>query len=510
MCSTDVKDQVQAIISQEVVSPGEKIPLALRLSGHLLLGVVRIYSRQVRYLLEDANDAVSKVRRAFRAGATADVDLPQGAHIAKESAITLRQGGEGDGERMLLFGADAHFGGEFSLHEVHMADLAMDVEAPLLGRFSSSDHSSLASPGQLYMASPADITMRPNNEENADNMMDVEYNNNNAGDNGALLGDGNAWDIEVARGGGDDEGAVPAFDVADVAFPESPAAPGPMVVVDAPEAGSIFDANREFDDGAGEERLGDISMGRMSIVVDSTPVKGAARKRKVVTLAVDTKTQQRKEDVEKRVKGGENAVSDIYRKQERATKQSRVDVELAPALMSLLNAPFQVVDEEDAAAEDEQSVQHVEFGEEAAIQLPDSQQQYAQDEPQPMDLEGDAPAPYEDDYGVMESNLNDNNVISPEVNDAQPMDVEEDVAAAPVEQQDEEQEGKLQSKRSKMFREFLNQKFQTSRVLHFDELVRAKSRVVVAGSFYELLLFKSNDIVNLKQTKPYGDIEISK
>lgn len=37
-------------------------PIALRLSGQLLLGVVRIYSRKARYLLDDCNEALMKIK----------------------------------------------------------------------------------------------------------------------------------------------------------------------------------------------------------------------------------------------------------------------------------------------------------------------------------------------------------------------------------------------------------------------------------------------------------------
>jgi cohesin complex subunit SCC1 len=46
-----------------------KVPLALRVSGHLLLGVVRIYSRKVKYLMNDAHEAVIKIKMAFRPNA---------------------------------------------------------------------------------------------------------------------------------------------------------------------------------------------------------------------------------------------------------------------------------------------------------------------------------------------------------------------------------------------------------------------------------------------------------
>lgn len=44
------------------------VPLALRVSGHLLLGVVRIYSRKVKYLMEDCSQALTKIKMAFRPG----------------------------------------------------------------------------------------------------------------------------------------------------------------------------------------------------------------------------------------------------------------------------------------------------------------------------------------------------------------------------------------------------------------------------------------------------------
>lgn len=42
---------------------GQEVELmALRLSGQLLLGVVRIYSRKAKYLLDDCNEALLKIK----------------------------------------------------------------------------------------------------------------------------------------------------------------------------------------------------------------------------------------------------------------------------------------------------------------------------------------------------------------------------------------------------------------------------------------------------------------
>ncbi|KAI5094785.1 RAD21 cohesin complex component like 1, partial [Silurus meridionalis] len=69
---------------EDIISP--QIKIGLRTSGHLLLGVVRIYSRKAKYLLADCNDAVVKIKVAFRPG---QLDLPNEGMEAMVKAITL-------------------------------------------------------------------------------------------------------------------------------------------------------------------------------------------------------------------------------------------------------------------------------------------------------------------------------------------------------------------------------------------------------------------------------------
>ena len=110
--------------AESIVNPSA--PLALRLSANLLVGVVRIYARkvvnprlllptaprgegggrgrpvgrgarasadrrgsgsQVAYLMNDCNEAMVKIRMAFRAGV---VDLPEETAVASTAAITAR------------------------------------------------------------------------------------------------------------------------------------------------------------------------------------------------------------------------------------------------------------------------------------------------------------------------------------------------------------------------------------------------------------------------------------
>jgi len=56
-------------------------PMALRVSGHLLLGVVRIYSRQVKYLIDDCQQAMVKVKMAYTKAANTKGGQPQNAAI---------------------------------------------------------------------------------------------------------------------------------------------------------------------------------------------------------------------------------------------------------------------------------------------------------------------------------------------------------------------------------------------------------------------------------------------
>lgn len=79
--SSDIGDSVNAIVDENGA------PLALRLSGTLLLGIVRIYSRKARYLLDDCNEAILKIKMAFRPG---NVDLPNNqSHMANSETLNL-------------------------------------------------------------------------------------------------------------------------------------------------------------------------------------------------------------------------------------------------------------------------------------------------------------------------------------------------------------------------------------------------------------------------------------
>nr|XP_010908705.1 sister chromatid cohesion 1 protein 4 isoform X1 [Elaeis guineensis] len=133
VADTDIGVSVDSILFPEV-------PIALRLSSHLLLGVVRIYSRKVNYLFHDCSEALLKIKQAFRSTAvdlppeesTApyhsitlpetfhldDFELPDSAyegdfvdrHVSSKEQITLQDTLDGTGYSTLQFGLDERFG----------------------------------------------------------------------------------------------------------------------------------------------------------------------------------------------------------------------------------------------------------------------------------------------------------------------------------------------------------------------------------------------------------------
>ncbi|GJJ77665.1 cohesin complex subunit SCC1 [Entomortierella parvispora] len=95
LLQTNLNSSVDAIMG------ADQAPMALRLSGQLLLGVARIYSRKTKYLLEDCNEALVKIKVAFRTDANGkgdstllmldgtSGDLPAEQSLAAFNAITV-------------------------------------------------------------------------------------------------------------------------------------------------------------------------------------------------------------------------------------------------------------------------------------------------------------------------------------------------------------------------------------------------------------------------------------
>ncbi|CAK5281508.1 unnamed protein product [Mycena citricolor] len=130
---TDIEHSVGVIIGDEI-----KV-MALRLSGQLLLGVVRIYSRKARYLLEDCNEALLKIKMAFRPGM---VDMTEDQLAVNKNAITL----QGNAVDLDLLIPDIDWHANFgrpqpaqSNHQAHIDDITLRTAADPFSNFDLND-----------------------------------------------------------------------------------------------------------------------------------------------------------------------------------------------------------------------------------------------------------------------------------------------------------------------------------------------------------------------------------
>lgn len=174
---TSIPSTVTVILdpgSTSTQSDGSAPPLALRLSGQLLLGITRIYGKQAKYLLEDCSEASDQIRAAFRAALTAKIGgaertgidmLPEGGD--PQNAINLRT------TRRNVFDFELEFGGDFDgFGDAWEADQFLDPES--------------TRPAARTTANIADITLPEH-----DGMMH----------SGARYGDvGDAMDLDLGLG----------------------------------------------------------------------------------------------------------------------------------------------------------------------------------------------------------------------------------------------------------------------------------------------------------------------
>ncbi|XP_063041645.1 RAD21 cohesin complex component b isoform X2 [Engraulis encrasicolus] len=117
---------------ESIISP--KVKMALRTSGHLLLGVVRIYHRKAKYLLADCNEAFIKIKMAFRPGV---VDLPEENREAAYNAITLPE--EFHDFDQLPDLDDIDVAQQFSLNQSRVEEITMREEVGNLNLLQEND-----------------------------------------------------------------------------------------------------------------------------------------------------------------------------------------------------------------------------------------------------------------------------------------------------------------------------------------------------------------------------------
>ncbi|CAJ1957915.1 unnamed protein product [Cylindrotheca closterium] len=184
--ATDISQSVESIVNPTV-------PLALRVSGHLLLGVVRIYSRKVKYVLNDCTEAMLKMQMAFLP--RKDL-LEQTDHKDSKTVTTVANFGEYDQIHIVE-------GFALPLPDENEWILAEDEENDEMMHKLNQQHSSQLQQQQRQNKSPQDGSSRSNYQPPEEEHW-VPFDPDNEDDDDNEHDQSLVSEVEVVRAANDD------------------------------------------------------------------------------------------------------------------------------------------------------------------------------------------------------------------------------------------------------------------------------------------------------------------
>jgi cohesin complex subunit SCC1 len=204
--STDIAASVDSIEHPSV-------PLALRVSGHLLLGVVRIYSRKVKYLMTDCHEAMVKIKMAFQPTTgehtiRAAIDLdPTRSSSSSSKRDTLSVANFGDYNQVMLLEPNFLLENQqqaFAIpFDLQQATGASTTEEWALAEDYQDSSQRVGPEGRRAMMAPAeaaaDLTLDTARQEEEWTEFDPDV------DDRHVFDDSKVSDVELVRGGGNDK-----------------------------------------------------------------------------------------------------------------------------------------------------------------------------------------------------------------------------------------------------------------------------------------------------------------
>lgn len=475
-------------------------PLALRLSGQLLLGLVRIYQRKVKYLQEDCSDALTKMKMIFRPG---NVDLPEGTETAPSGTITH---------------ADDAVDIDMIIPEIPLDDLDTILDPNLMN--ASETEFSVAPSFASFDADANDITLK-------DNDIDL---------GGVDLLDGFNDDLVLAPF--NEDGFNDDSKVSDVEMPrfENHGDEFDIEVGDDSQALGHLNKSSDYSQ-MGQEFSGldtTTDADNMSVVQESkAKAKPKPKKRKLETI--DKSTEIPGKNIASQLKDTSDIVTErtmipLMGKRSKYSHNVNLSLETLLAQPSTLNVSFLGSDLLNVFSRNARVV-NVEGREKKS-----SKKRKADDEVdlnQDYDLNNSNEFEFEDINDV-DSSIANSFAITPAKGD-EPIDepeqklsqstlsfqsarqeLDDDVADFFDEKSSSQAEGEEKealfgwTSRAKKMHQVLKSEMKNKKSVQFDKIVEGKARKTAAGVFYQLLVLKSHNIVQVEQKQPFEDITILK
>jgi len=190
--ATDIAQSVDTIVNPTM-------PLALRMSGHLLLGVVRIYSRKVKYVLNDCTEAMLKLQMAFHPG-------QQG----KGKELLENSGGGGGGGSHAQHATVTNFGDYDQVHVVEGFCLPLPDQNEWILAEDDDDEEEGGGGGVVTLPRSVNVAQSPEQryryqppQEETWVPFDPENEDDEDEDDDRTLMGSQVSDVELARAAGD-------------------------------------------------------------------------------------------------------------------------------------------------------------------------------------------------------------------------------------------------------------------------------------------------------------------
>uniref|UniRef100_A0A6B2L1K0 Rad21/Rec8-like protein N-terminal domain-containing protein n=1 Tax=Arcella intermedia TaxID=1963864 RepID=A0A6B2L1K0_9EUKA len=473
-------------------------PMALRLSGHLLLGVVRIYHKKVEFMYTECNEAFVKIKMAFRPGL---VDMEEST--ANLNAITMPENFE-DIDVILPSDVNTEYiaraeEGLFSLQYVARVDEITEIEEMRNKDISQSGPIEFFSQGDTTVGNEYDL-LKP--VAGSEFEPSIPFEGPPTDDSHQIVDNAAGTFIEPPP-------LDPMVDIVPPDFVQEPSQPLPP-----PEQEKVpFEAIESSS--TSEKELA------ISEMADLAP---AARRLRNKRFKVDKRTQLSKNVMAKTIEN----VKPLLRTLERAppTREAMrlrqleidgkgysyllsdtADTAMAPKLKTLITRTMRTREQielpkkslEDSSVE-EQRKQHVEEQDHPA--LPEPMQltdligtQFNEPEQEPLNIPPqeytapsmDMPEPTIDTLGTIEP------------------------LPSTTGEETDKSEAFVITKRTAAMHQFLDKKFSEGQAdLTFQQLFVGKKRRTVTVAFFELLNIRTKNCINLEQAEHYQDIKITK